>query len=161
MLPIRTILHPTDFSARAENALQVACALARDHHARLIVLHVRGVPVVPYGDFGQLPIELESQEAFRAKLDRLVDLRCGKGEVAIEHFVKIGDPAAEIVATAQEIDSDMIVMGTHGRTGLARLLMGSVAEQVVLRSPCAVLTIKAPLEKAEVCQSMRLEPAQA
>ena len=161
MLPMHIILHPTDFSARAENAFHVACALARDHHARLIVLHVREIPVVAFGDFGQLPIELESQEAIRAKLDKLVGLRCGEGEVVIEHCLRIGDPAAEILTTAQDTHSDMIVMGTHGRTGLGRLLMGSVAEQVVRKAPCPVLTVKAPVEKEPVCQTMRLEAVQA
>jgi len=145
MLPIRVILHPTDFSAQSKPAFQVACALAQDHQARLIVLHVREVPVVAYGEFGQLPIELEPPEAIREKLDKLIALR-RNANVGIEPWVKIGDPAIEILATAQETGSDMIVLGTHGRTGLSRLLMGSVAEQVVRKASCPVLTIKTPVK---------------
>ncbi|MCI0682257.1 MAG: universal stress protein [Gemmataceae bacterium] len=143
MLPLRVILHPTDFSARSESAFQVAYALARDHRARLIVLHVREIPVAAYGEFGQLPVEPEQPEAIRAALDKLIGERA---DVAIEPCVKSGDPTAEILTTAQETHSDMIVMGTHGRTGLGRLLMGSVAEQVLRKAPCPVLTVKAPME---------------
>src|SRR5205807_909314 len=62
----------------------------------------------------------------------------------VEHRLEEGDAAAEIVRVAQEIHCDLIVMGTHGRTGIGRLLLGSVAEQVLRRAPCAVLTVKAP-----------------
>lgn len=161
MFAIRTILHPTDFSERSQAAFPVACALARDHGARLIVLHVREVPVVAYGEFGQLPLELEPPEAIRAKLDKLIGLRCADADVTTEHLVKTGDPAIEILATAKETHSDMIVIGTHGRTGLARLLMGSVAERVMRKAPCPVLTIKTPLDRTLVCEAVNRETVQA
>src|SRR5262245_48454251 len=151
MLAISAILHPTDFSEPSKAAFQVACALARDHRARLIVMHVREVPVVAYGEFGQLPLEIEPAEAIRAKIDNLIGHRCA--DVAVEHCVKTGDPAAEILAAARETESDLIVMGTHGRTGLARLLMGSVAERVMRKAHCPVLTIKAPFEHSLTCET--------
>jgi nucleotide-binding universal stress UspA family protein len=66
----------------------------------------------------------------------------------VEHWIFQGDPATEILAAAEKIKCDLIVMGTHGRTGLGRLLMGSVAEQVVRKAPCPVLTVKTPLPAA-------------
>lgn len=161
MLPIRVILHPTDFSVHSEAAFHVACTMARDHHARLVILHVREVPVVTYGEFGQLPIELEPPAAIRAKLDKLIGLRCAGADVPVDHFVKTGDPAIEILATAEETGCDMIVMGTHGRTGLSRLLMGSVAEHIVRKAPCPVLTIKTPVEKTLACETVRPEAVHA
>jgi len=161
MLPIHVVLHPTDFSAHSAPAFDVACTLARDNHARLLILYVREVPAVAYGEFGHLPMELESPEAIRAKLDKLISLRCRDGNVAAECCIKIGDPATEILATANEIHADMIVMGTHGRTGLGRLLMGSVAEFIVRKATCPVLTVKAPMEKAPACETVCAEPAHA
>jgi nucleotide-binding universal stress UspA family protein len=66
----------------------------------------------------------------------------------VEHHLKEGDPAAEILRLAQEARVDLIVMGMHGRTGLGRLLMGSVAERVVRQAPCPVLTVKVPQRQA-------------
>lgn len=141
MLSIRTILHPTDFSDRSQYALQVAAALARDHGARLHVLHVVPTPILAYGE-GVVPAEPESvlREA-REQLDRLV---VPAPEPPAERRVKDGDPVAVILRVARELPADLIVMGTHGRTGLGRLLMGSVAEQVVRRAACPVLTVSAP-----------------
>jgi len=122
MFPVRTILYPTDFSVCSQPALDLAFALARDCHARLIVLHVaEPALVVDYGDF---------EEA---------------ADCNSEFRLEEGDPAEKILHVAQEVPCDLIVMGTHGRTGLGRLLMGSVAEKVLRRAPCPVLTVKTPL----------------
>jgi nucleotide-binding universal stress UspA family protein len=145
MLPIRTILHPTDFSDRSRNALQLATALARDYRAKLVLLHVVPRPIVAFGD-GVIPPEPEDfREEARAKLDGLA--APGPG-VAVERHVTEGDPAAVIVHSARELSADLIVLGTHGRTGLGRLLMGSVAEQVVRKAACPVLTVSAPFPPA-------------
>jgi len=141
MLPIRTILHPTDFSVRSEPAFQLACALTRDYGARLVVLHVAVPPTVVYGE-GILPpdpeiLRREAQE----QLDRL---QAPQADVRAERRLVEGDPATEVLHVAQEIGANLIVMGTHGRTGLGRLLMGSVAEQVVRQAACPVLTVKTP-----------------
>ena len=141
MLPIHVILHPTDFSLQSEHALKLAAALARDYGARLLVLHVAVPHPLIYSE-GSLPLDpqLFVQEA-RAQLDRL-HLPIDKHR-AERRFVE-GDAATEIVRLAQEMQADLIVMGTHGRTGLARMLMGSVAEQVVRKAPCPVLTVTMP-----------------
>ena len=144
MLTIRAILVAADFSACSEDAFRVARALARDYRARLIVLHVATPP--PFITPGELQRALQRPDGYRAELEgrlRLVYAVDSPGSV--EYRVQDGDPAVEILGVAREAGCDLIVMGTHGRTGLDRLLMGSVAEQVVRKAPCPVLTVKIPL----------------
>jgi nucleotide-binding universal stress UspA family protein len=143
MMLIRTILHPTDFSEQAQHAFAAACSLARDHSARLVVLYVRAPSVVAYGELGpivsdpiQTPADVEAS---------LAALHLPDPGVEVEYRTAEGDPAAEVVRLAGVVGANLIVMGTHGRTGLGRLLMGSVAEAVLRRAPCPVLTLKAPL----------------
>jgi nucleotide-binding universal stress UspA family protein len=141
MLPIRTILHPTDFSDHSMNACGLACALARDYGAELIVLHVvhesglvSGETIVP-SDF-----DLHLQQA----RDRLLQLEMPGVGVNIKRRIEENDPIIEILRVADEIQADLIVMGTHGRRGLKRLLMGSVAEGVTRKARCPVLTVRTP-----------------
>jgi nucleotide-binding universal stress UspA family protein len=141
MLPIHTILHPTDFSDRSTHALHLACALARDYGARLIILHVATTPTIAYGE-GVVPPDPET--LFEAERELLERLTVPDPAVAVERRFEEGDPIADILRVAQESHADLIVMGTHGRTGLSRLLMGSVAEQVVRRASCPVLTVTHP-----------------
>jgi nucleotide-binding universal stress UspA family protein len=144
MLTIHSIVHPTDFSAASEYAFKLACSLARDHQSRLIVLHVvttLGPELITHG-------EAESQlepETYQQRLwADLRSVRPADPAIAVEYQLAEGDPAAEIVRAAQETAADLVVLGSHGRTGLQRLLMGSVAEQVIRRASCPVLTVKAP-----------------
>lgn len=141
MLPIRTILHPTDFSARAEWAFKLACALARDHGARLIILHVVPAPVMGYAQ-GVIPPEPEQTEA--QLFERLQEYATHADAVPHEEILIEGDPAEEILEVAAERRADMIILGTHGWTGLDRLLMGSVAERVVRKASCPVLSVRTP-----------------
>jgi nucleotide-binding universal stress UspA family protein len=157
MLAIKTILHPTDFSKRAEYAFQLACALARDYGARLLIAHVKTPPAAVYGEMGALPPEpAEVEEALKEWLNRIrpVDER-----ITVDHFFLVGEPAEEIVRLAGKQRADIIVMGTHGRRGFGRLLMGSVAEQVVRKAACPVVTIKAPM--AEAAPAMETHAAHA
>ena len=142
MLSIRTLLHPTDFSERSQYAFRLACSLARDYGARLILLHVGRQPVItPVG--GVVPPEPERCE--EELTEQLHKLEAQAPQLRVEsRLAMAGDPAAEILRVAQETPCDLIVMGTHGWTGLGRLLMGSVAEQVVCRAACPVLTVKVP-----------------
>jgi nucleotide-binding universal stress UspA family protein len=143
MLTIRTILCPTDFSESAQHAFRLAAALARDHRARLLVLHVATPPA--FVSHGELQRALEQPGGYRHELeDRLRQLREPSSAAPVEYRVVAGDPGAEIVGIAKEAACDLIVMGTHGRTGLGRLLIGSVAEQVLRRAHCPVLTVKVP-----------------
>jgi len=142
MMRLKTILHATDFSPQAEAAFQLASSLARDHMARLVVLHVAPVPANFTGEgmiTPPVPTDLTSVR------ERLCQIGKDYPSLAVHHLLSEGDPVTEIIATAKDNQSDMIVIGTHGRSGLSRLLLGSVAEQVVRKAPCAVVTIKAPL----------------
>jgi len=145
MLAVRTILHPTDFSEQSQYALWLACALARDYGARLIVLHIADMPTVFYGEGVVPPNPEELRVAVREQLDRL---QIPYANVRAERRLEQGDAVTEILRVTQETHADLIVMGTHGRTGLGRLLMGSVAEQVVRQAACPVLTVKTPVPEA-------------
>jgi nucleotide-binding universal stress UspA family protein len=147
MLPIHTILHPTDFSDNAAYALQLACSLARDHGARLIVIHghrpslmmLGGMPAIPPSPIEEEVEELEAQ---------LQALKIPIPGITVERHLMQGEPVATIVEFARRVPCDLIVMGTHGRRGLRHLLMGSVAEQVVRKAPCPVLTVRGPIPTA-------------
>jgi nucleotide-binding universal stress UspA family protein len=147
MMRIRTILHPTDFSDHSAAALELAAAIARDYGARLTVLHVKATPTIPAGVMTAEPLEAPEEAAeLRRRLDAV---RPPDPKVAVEHIMLVGDEAAEIVRLADDENFDLIVMGTHGRGGLRHLLMGSVAELVVRRAPCPVLTVRQPVAGME------------
>ncbi|HKA55947.1 MAG TPA: universal stress protein [Candidatus Binatia bacterium] len=134
MFPIRTILHPTDFSPQSEQAYRAARILARDCNARLIVVHVLTPP--------PLRTAREKERGPEASDTQLRDLRTKLRGLSHTYKILQGRPAAEIVAAAKNIGADLIVMGTHGRSGLTRALLGSVAESVLRKAPCPVLTVK-------------------
>ncbi len=143
MQQIQRILYPTDFSERATAAFPLACALARDHGAQLLVLHVKP-PVVIVGVL-VAPEPPELRQQLHEQLNRL---RPADPNVRVEHQLLEGEPAREILRLAREANCDLIVMGTHGRTGLPRLLLGSVAEEVMRKAACPVLTVKVPVVEA-------------
>lgn len=139
MLQIQRILVPLDFSDAGDQALRVAHSLARDHHAKLILLTAAAPPppvgelYVPFGDFEG--IAEESRRRLSLVAARITD-------VPVETQVAIGVPGPTIVYEARAVQANLIVMSTHGRTGLSRVLMGSAAEYVLRHAPCPVLTIK-------------------
>jgi nucleotide-binding universal stress UspA family protein len=145
MLALRTILHPTNFSPCAERAFRLACALARDYGARLLVLHVGRKLEAPAGCL--FPPDAE---AYQARLtERLGRVRADEPALHLERRVVLGeDPAAAVVAVAAEVHCDLIVMGTHGRSGMARVLLGSVTEEVTRHAPCPVLALRIPAAPA-------------
>jgi nucleotide-binding universal stress UspA family protein len=147
MLAIQTILHPTDFSAPAEYAFRLACSLARDHGARLIVLHVKPIEVLYTDSLYVMPPDPAQVE--ENLLEQLHELKPPEPLAGVDYLLREGNPVLEILRIAQESGCDLIVMGTHGRTGLRRLLVGSVAEQVLRKAGCPVLTVKAPSTLAE------------
>ena len=141
---IRVILHPTDFSVDSEAALRVARGLAHAQGARLIVLHVAALQVLMDGTTAA---EVDP----RVYTDALDDVRKRVDgpdlKYPVETMLRQGYDAEGITQTAEETGCDLIVMGTHGRTGLSRLLMGSVAENVLPKATCPVLVVKAPAPK--------------
>lgn len=140
----RKIIFPTDFSHTGDAALRLATSLAREHQATLLIVHVEEPPAA-YGG-GEMyygmpdPVTEDLQKM-------LSEISPTDAQVPHEHRLITGDPATAIARLAEEENAEMIVMGTHGRTGLLRLLMGSVAEAVVRRAPCPVLTLKQPHEE--------------
>jgi nucleotide-binding universal stress UspA family protein len=142
MLSIQTILHPTDLSPASAFAFHLACALSRDYGARLIVLHVVLPPsAVAYR---QMVLQGEFDGSYQRLRAELEAIRPSDATIRVEHRLQEGDAATEILRVAQETQADLVVMGTHGRVGLGRL-MGSVAEKVVRQACCPVLTVRAPL----------------
>jgi nucleotide-binding universal stress UspA family protein len=158
MLAIRTILHATDFSSYSQAAFRAACSLARDYGARLIVFHVAPRPVVALGGTQLVP-PLPEESGRRDAEKQLYQLRSPFAEVRIEHRLSDGDAAAEIIHLAEEIPCDLIVLGTHGRGGVSRLLLGSVAETVLRKASCPVLTVKNPVPDAVAPAVACQEPA--
>jgi nucleotide-binding universal stress UspA family protein len=141
MVPFRTILCPTDFSDCAGEAFRLACSLAEVHGARLVVAHVIDVLHGEEGSGGvMVQVRLpDYPRRMREALERQVPTN---PDLPVEHVLAEGRPADEILRLAKATRCDLLVMGTHGRTGLRRMLLGSVAEQVLRRAPCPVLTVR-------------------
>ena len=135
---MRSILVPTDFSPTSDTALQYATQMALALGARLYLMHVPGKTGehfeanYPLGRFETATRERLSSFLTTEELERLRP----------EYALRVGAPAEEIVRYADACDADLIIMGTHGRTGIAHALMGSVAEQVVRVAPCPVLLVR-------------------
>jgi universal stress protein A len=132
--PIRRILVPLDFSVALEPILRFALSLAEQLDAKVELLHVRqprGEAPSPHGDFDERTV--------RAALDEVV--RHAGGRVTATHVVE-GTAAERILERIAAIDPHLVVMGTHGRTGVARWVLGSVAETVLRRAGCPILTLR-------------------
>ena len=147
MITIRRILCPVDYSRFSRHALDQAVALARETGAEILAMHACAVaPVTEVVTVGA-PIPLEPARfspAYRQTLVReLHDFttEVEAGGLVIATSVVERDPVAAIVETAERWSADLIVMGTHGRSGFERLLLGSVAERVLRKAPCPVLTV--------------------
>ena len=148
---IRKILVPVDFSEGAEPALTVAATMARSFGASIDLLHVwQPPPLIPLpvvvvpSSGGSTPVNLEelARTTAGAQMKQLVERLRAEGVAEVHSRVGIGAPAHEIVELAQLGHFDLIVMGTHGRTGIAHAVLGSVAEKVVRRAKCPVLTVR-------------------
>jgi nucleotide-binding universal stress UspA family protein len=135
----KKILFATDFSPASETALKYATSLARDSGALLLIAHVEELPM-PYagGEMYFAQPEYPNPEV-KKMLEAIVP---PDKSVRYEHRLVMGTAADDIVRVADEEGVDLIVIGTHGRTGLMRVLMGSVAESVMRLATCPVLTVK-------------------
>jgi nucleotide-binding universal stress UspA family protein len=147
-MAIKHILVPTDFSEYADYALDYAIELAQKLQARLTLLHI--IDTMPLGvveEGSMLPpsywqeLETNLGQSMEASLNRLNDVGL-QGESIIVH----GVPFQSIIDTAKDKGADLIVMGTHGRTGLTHVMMGSVAEKVVRMAPCPVVVTRGKME---------------
>ncbi len=134
---IKHILVPIDFSDSNQTLNQYASALAESTNARITYLHV-SQPDVPYGSYTYIDVEQETAK----DQEQLALIQPARSGIVAAHVVETGAPADQIVEFAKQNGVDLIVMGTHGRTGLRRALMGSVAESVVRHAECPVLALK-------------------
>jgi nucleotide-binding universal stress UspA family protein len=138
------ILHPTDYSEHSNYALHIATDLARQHAASILVLHTVSSLSPSAVSYGEVATELEP-EGYRQRIVQNLRRSVPTPEgIRFEYLVAEGDPVEQIVEVARNRSCDLIVMGTHGRTGLQHLLIGSVAEGVVRLAPCPVLTARLP-----------------
>ncbi len=147
MAPFKRILVPVDFSPHSERAAALAAELAKTFGASLTVLHVYSIPTYPLPE-GYIIASPETVAELMTKISsalKEVKTRVlARGAPHVESLLVEGSAFAEIVRTAREKQHDLIVMGTHGRTGLKHALMGSVAEKVVRKAHCPVLTVRDP-----------------
>jgi nucleotide-binding universal stress UspA family protein len=142
-MKVPKILYPTDFSTMGQAALEMATSLARDRSAKLLIVHVEE-PLMTYAGEFYYGIEAPNEAAVHKML---AEVQPTDPAVGYEHRLLLGTPAKAIVDLAAKEHVDMIVMPTHGRTGLVRMLMGSVAEEVVRKAKCPVVTVKASAGK--------------
>src|SRR5215210_7236971 len=153
-MEIRSILLPTDFSECAQYALSYAASFARSAAASIVCVHVVEpvVPTVGYTGMAEpLPIaDISDQLEDSAERELPKIAECDEcAGLEVEEVIAHGDAASEIVRVARERGVDLIVISSHGRTGLGRMLFGSAAESVVRHAPCPVLVVKPPQERDE------------
>ena len=154
MIDLNVILHPTDFSESSKYAMQYACSLAQQYKAKLVVLHViEEISGAMYFDMLQTPplaqLMDDIQEQARAALEDLLPADV-KENLKTEYLIRRGVAFLETVRCADEIDADLVVCGTHGRTGLKHALFGSVAEKIVRKAHCPVLSVRHPEHEFEM-----------
>ena len=152
MIDIRRILCPVDFSDFSRRALDHAIAIARWYESSVTALHVFSpAPVAAYGPgpvvFEPIVLTAVDRDQLLADTNAFIEAEAAPG-VAIDAVVREGNPAAEIVDQATGMNADLLVIGTHGRSGFERLLLGSVAEKVLRKARCPVLTVPRRLPDA-------------
>ena len=145
---VKNILVPVDYSHSGDAAIAYAVSLGKEYEAEIHFVHVCEPPYVD-GGFAGTPGADQVPPAEIREAETQLESIMPSGDVRCRRKVLIGTPADELVGYAKDNSIDLVVMGTHGRSGLGRLLMGSVAEGVVRRSPCPVLTIKQPSDKLQ------------
>jgi nucleotide-binding universal stress UspA family protein len=155
MLPIKTILHPTDFSHRSSHAFQVACSLASDYGANLVIVHVMSVPKF----VGQGVILRGSSRPTKDLMQKLQGLHTPDARVEVLRSQAERTLATEILQLAQLASADLIVIGAQGQRELKRVLLGSVAEEVVRKAFCPVLMVAMPPHQRDVLPSAGVQRA--
>ncbi len=142
LVPFKSILHLSDFSSCSDNGLEWAVAVARAHHAKLSILHVVTPDTFTYMAPDSPAVALDIQEQWARH--QMEELEARLSDVDHQSFVVCNDnvwPA--VAAKLGELRSDLLVLGTHGRTGLRKLLLGSVAETILCQSPIPVMSVGA------------------
>lgn len=140
-MKITNILVPIDHSACSEQALDYAAELAAKLDAKLTLLSVIGIPTYGVPELG-VGLTATMMDGLVADNQRALDQLAKTRSAVRETLVRVGDARDVILQTVDELPADLIVMGTHGRRGISRALLGSVAETVVRTSPVPVLTVR-------------------
>jgi nucleotide-binding universal stress UspA family protein len=144
-MQIKTILFPTDFSQGARAAMDHAISLARDYNAQLILLYViQDISIAEWyipSSLSVADLVEDMQKSAWKEMDKWAE-EVSTQVKDVEKMVVRGVPFAEIIKTARDKKADMIVIGTHGRTGIDHMLFGSTAEKVVRKAACPVLTVR-------------------
>ena len=150
MLEFKTILVPTDFSAASRQAIPYARELARVHGGEVVLVHVIEVPHYPTLFEGTAmvvpPLDASLRKELQRQLDELAQSELIAHGVRARVVVRDGAPRHELLACAREEAADLLVIATHGYTGLRHVFLGSTTEQVVREAPCPVLTVRAKPE---------------
>ena len=148
MITLKKILFPTDFSDSSLEALKYAITLARDYKAKLIVMHVidekffsEGLGLARAISFEEMEKEMKQEAEKQLKV--IIPSEEGEG-IERETLLCRGTPFLEIIKAAHEKSVDLIVIGSHGRSGLEHIIFGSTAQKVVRKAPCPVLSVKPP-----------------
>jgi nucleotide-binding universal stress UspA family protein len=146
---IRKVLVPIDFSDYSKSALKYAVNFAKSFNAEMILIYVVE-PIIYPSDFsmGQIAIptiNMEMDKRAAEELEKLAKKEISK-DLQVKTLVKTGKPFIEIIETASEEDIDIIIISTHGHSGVEHILFGSTAEKVVRKAPCPVLTLREPVK---------------
>jgi len=143
--PLEHLLVPVDFGESSQGALEMAIQLAQQLKARVTLVHVYEIPSYVYGGMTYATADLFApiEEGARIHLDGLV-AKVKERVPDVRGVLRRGNAAPEILAVAEQVKPDLLVMGTHGRTGMTRMLLGSVAEKIVRLAPVPVLTVRGP-----------------
>lgn len=144
---LKRILVPIDFSEYSKNALRYAVPFAKQFEAELLLVYVVEPTIYPsdfaFGQMGVPNLERELRERGKQELERLVKTYIN-GRVAVRTMIRTGKPYHEIIMLAKEENVDLIIIATHGHSGVEHVLFGSTTEKVVRKSPCPVLTLRSP-----------------
>jgi len=145
MIRLKTILFPTDFSETSQEAARYAISFAREFKAKVFVLHVVNEKIFTESSMPRVvsveEMEREMTEEARKRLKTLVPAEEAEG-LDWETVIRQGEPFLEIIRFAKDQDVDIIVIGTHGRSGFEHIIFGSTAEKVVRKAPCPVLSVR-------------------
>jgi nucleotide-binding universal stress UspA family protein len=145
MIRLKTILFPTDFSETSQEAARYAISFAREFKAKVFVLHVVNEKIFTESSMPRVvsveELERELTEEARKRLKTLVPAEEAEG-LDWETVIRQGEPFIEIIRFAKDQDVDLIVIGTHGRSGFEHIIFGSTAEKVVRKAPCPVLSVR-------------------
>lgn len=148
----KKILFPSDFSTSEQQAFEYACGLAHESGAALLVAHVEE-PATVYGD-GTFYYGIPDPD--RQEVNQMLQrVKPADASIPCEHRLIVGNPGLELAALAEREHVDLIVMSSHGRSGLARLVLGSVAEAVMRNAPCPILIVKPKIKLRDESQGDR------